>query len=570
MRLLRINDTDIDIDDQTAIGVDLQSYDIKSLGDTFVKVTNTFTVPATINNLVVFGLPNNPQSLSTKVYDESVCNYWVGNDHIVDNGKVSVQEIQDRISLFVYEKPSIWDILKTVYFSDILPDLITWLGANKGLYTGPGTHFVGTFLAFINQFINPTEGVILPMAWSNLRERKITVGAGGLVEIERFITTQYNIYLRNKYVDTFENSKVIDSYGGHFCIYVKTIFEFIEDTYGVNFLTGGGVLPGNIWDDPIAKRMYTDVKEVAINVTFSGLYDIYFFAAQTQPTTANNFEPYVEIKDKADKSLYDFVLSFMQHFNIIKDEFIIEGEKVIRLARFDDLETIGSVKDFSGLAGIPKYKPFVDGYAQNNYIKFKEVYDTGDSNINSKVLALNNKNIDKVKTLFEIDAHVPAVIKQGVDSILDLSKKEAFKTFTFMVSNGLCSYDTFVTYYIAGVVTGAGVAVRLQKAQLYSLDSEYNFLAGALVYPKWYEVQKWLTPPQVKNFEFFKLYYFRELNGSFFINKIKGYNPELSNESVTLEILRMSDRTPVTPPDLDYWVDGVDDSWFDGVFDYWY
>lgn len=569
MRILQINGVTMDIDDQTAIGVDLQSYDIKSIGDNFVKVTNSFSIPATVKNLAVFGLPNNPQSLSNLVYEVATCDYWVGQYKIIDQGKVSVQEIEERISLFAFEKMSIWDVLKTQYFSEVLPDLITWLKDNKGLYTASNP-FLGSFSTFIELYKNSTEGVILPMTWGNLAERKVANGLGGQVPIERLSGANYSMYLKIKYTDTYENNKVIDSYGGHFCIFAKTIFEFIEDTYGVNFLTAGGQLPGNIWDDPIANSVYIEAKELAINVSLGAPFSIYFHYTKDIPSTAYEFEPYPDAKDKADKTLYDFVVSFMQIFNIIKDEKELNGEKVIRLARWDDLKTKANIKEFSGLTGVPKYKPFVDGYAQTNYIKFKEIYETGDSLINSKVIALNNKNVDQVKTLFDIDAHVPAVVTNGPDAILDLSKSGAFKTFTFMVSNGLCATDTQVIYYEEGVILTAIYIGKLQKAQLYSLDSEYTFINEAFERPIWYEVKKWLTPPQVNNFEFFQQYYIRELNGAFFVNKIKGYNPEMSKEPVSLEIFKISDRTPVTPPDLDYWTDGVQDGFVDAINDYWY
>ena len=132
MRLLRIDNIDVDIDEQTAIGVNYQSYDIKQVGKRFVNITNTFNIPATNHNLAIFGNAQNVQSLSTDIYSSSICNYWTNNEQLIKNAKCRVESINERISLFVYEKADIWDVLKTVLFPDFLASYITWLQA-KGL-----------------------------------------------------------------------------------------------------------------------------------------------------------------------------------------------------------------------------------------------------------------------------------------------------------------------------------------------------------------------------------------------------------------------------------------------------
>ena len=127
MRLLRINDIDVDIDDQTAIGIDFQSYDIKEPGKNFINISNTFTIPLTANNKAIFGNAQDPQSLATDIYEESICNYWIDNEQLIKNSKCRVEEIQDRISIFIFEKDDIWDTLKGVKWNDFIPDFITWL-----------------------------------------------------------------------------------------------------------------------------------------------------------------------------------------------------------------------------------------------------------------------------------------------------------------------------------------------------------------------------------------------------------------------------------------------------------
>jgi hypothetical protein len=562
MRILRINDIDVDIDDQTAIGIDFQSYDVTNPGKRFVTISNTFTIPLTANNKSIFGNAQNPQSLSTSVYEDNICNYWVDNEQLIKDAKCRVEEIQDRISLFIFQKKDIWDILKSVEWPDFITDFITWAQLNKGLESA-GSPIVGG-ANFVNKYIATTESVYLPMYFGNLLEYIENATGNPLENSTRILL---------KFAETVSATNIV-SEGGHFCIYAKTIFEYIEDTYDVNFLTSGGVLPGNIWDDPIANAIYIPAKEISISLTgtLPANVSIYFEPIQSN---SSGFLPLKDQRDKKDKTLYDFVNAFMQHFNILKDELEVNGEDVIRMARFDDIET-ADVLDWSGnTSNTPLFKPLIEGYGQKNIIKFKEIYPEGDSLLNSKTLESSNVNLDYSKDLFDIDSYVPGFIDIGnSDFVPDLSIKESFKTFAFLITDGTTTNNIDVEgrdiTYGLGVPIGPLHSVQMPKAALYNLDDEYNYLDEAITYPKYYELEKWFKPDELKDFEFFKQYYIRELNGSFFINKISGFNPDKSKEPTTIEIMRISNRTPIVDPDLNYWTDGVADAFTDGDGDYFF
>lgn len=552
MRLLRINDTNIDIDDKTAIGLTLQSYDIKQPGKRLVNITNTFTIPATSHNLQIFGFANNPQSTSLYIYSSATCDYWVDNEHLINSAKCRVNSINDRISLFVFQKEDIWDLIKKVNWTDFVPDFVQWLQDNKGL-PSLSIPFIGNFGEFIEPYVDNSEGVILPFYYGNLYNYD-PAGADNYIEDEN------NIWLRN----WPESGTKAD--GGHFCIFIKTIFEYLEDIYNVDFLTAGGQALGNIWDDEYAKAIYTPIRDLVprFKYTGGGALEGFYFEADT----TSSFLPLKDVEDKSGKTLHDLVNSFFQHFNIIKDEIVINNQDVIRLARFDDIGTLAEVKDWSGLlTGTPTFKPTINGYAQENTIKFKEIFPEGDTLQNSRVLTSLNKNIDATASLFDIDAYVCAflTIDGGAGVIPDLSVKESFKTFQFFLNSGKTS--NIININISED-SGTEIATfQLQKPALYSLSSEYTFLDEILNYPRFIEVEKWLTISDIKNIEFFKEYFIRELGGSFFINKISGFNPQKSNKATKLELIKTSNRTPITPPTLEYWTDGVSDGFTDGIND---
>ena len=544
MRLLRINDTNVDIDDKTAFGITLQSYDIKEMAKSFVNVSNTFSIPKTSKNLTIFGNAQDPQAQSTLIYDLATCNYWIDNEQFLKDAKVKVTEINDRINLFIYQKETIWDLMKTFYWADLGSELLTWLQTEKG-YPSFSMPYAGNFPSFISQYNNTTEGLNLMMFYSNMYQ-----------EAQEDFS---KIYLGNQ--QTYIK-------GGHFTVYLKTIFEFLEYKYSVNFLNSGLGLVGNIWNDSVVNKIQIPIRDITINKGTADTYWFDFFETQfVAPFIPYNFYPFEQQRDKEEKTASDLVNVFMQHFNLIKDEFYINGIYTIRFARFDDLETIDTIEDWSGrIKSIKTFKPTIEGFAQNNLINFAKTYPEGSNLVNSKTLTVENKNIDVNSNLIEIDAYVPGIIDILGDDILDLSIKESFPTFIFLIATANLTPRDLYFYDSTGTLQSVGL--NLYVASLYSLDDEYNFFDATITYPKYYEIEKYLTLADIKGFEFFKQYYIRELNGSFFVNKIKGFNPEKTKQATTIELLKVSNRTPISLEDLDVWVDGVQDIWVDGAGNY--
>lgn len=552
-RLLKINGEAAEIDDKTAIGITYQSYDLKKPGERKVKISNNFTIPGTSKNLQKFGFANNPQTTSKKVYGANFCDYWVGNEALIEGAKCRVEEMNDRIKLFTFQKPDVWDQIKLLKWPDFVVDFVSWLQSEKGLPSS-GAPFLGNFGEFIEPYTENTEGLILPFYLGNLYNY-----APNEEEEENFLETPTDIWL--KYWPTDQDQA---AEGGHFCVFAKTVFEYLEHKYDVNFLTEGGQAIGNIWDDEFALAMYTPIRDITVRFSYDGpaLQGFYFDAA-----VAPIYQPLEDVKDKGDKTLHDFVNSFFQHLNIIKDEIQIGNTDVIRLARFDDLKEVAEVVEWSGkMSDVkPKFRPYIKGYKQSNSIKFKSIFPEGDAGLGSKTLTCLNENLDASGDLFGIDAYVCSFLGITDGIVPDLSISESFKTFSFFINSGLSSDIVNIK---ASEDSAEQVATfRLQKPVLYSLSGEYNFLDEILDYPVFYETELWLTINDVKDLQFFRQYFIRELGGSFFINKISGFNPQKSLKATKVELIKLGNRTPITPPTLDYWTDGVGDGFTDGEAD---
>lgn len=542
MKILKVNGHLLDIDTATSIGVTFQAMDLTDPGKRKVKFTNTFTIPKTANNMRIFGNPGSPHSIDTLVYDSQLFDYYEDNLAIIDGGKVSVEDVQDRISISAVDKTDIWDMLKMYKCVDFWNDLFEWLPLPK-----KSAPVIDSFANFLYPYSIATDGVYLPLFFSNLYGYELNEGEGNYIE------TPNNIWLRYGSLN-----------GGHFCIYYKTIFQFIEERYNVNFLTSGGILPGNIWDDAYASKFYHTFRnlDIAFNYSGSNVTGYYF-----RMPSRFDFAPHGDISEMSEKTVFDIVNCFFQYFNVIKDDVNVSGNSVIRLARWDDIDK-ADVIDWSQLVtGTPKFYPKIDGYAQNNRIKFSSVYDGGSEELNSKNLTSLNKNIEATKDLFSIDAYIPGLI--GVDNsfIPDLSPEASFQTNTGLIDSGSTKQ---INVYCGDGNQLVGALLTLNVSSIYSLDGEYNLLDSVLKYPKRYDIQKYLSLYDLIGIEFFKQYYIRELGASFYINKISGFNSSAKNKATTIELIKISDKTPIYPSDLEYYSDGINDAFTDGVNDYFY
>ena len=545
MRLLRFNGQKIDIDSKTAIGITYQSYDITDISKRKATLSDSFTIPSTNNNRLITGYANDPQSTDLSIYDKFICDYWVDNEQLIESASIQIKEISDgRLKIFVHQKDEFWDELKDYSYQTFVDDYLEWLRTTKGIpaFTSVGTTlFTGTFTELIQGYINTTENLILPYYFGNLfRYEPNGEGTG-------FLENQSNLYLLSGAAK-----------GGHFCSFVKTIFEFLEYKFSVDFETTSGV----IWSDQYVAASYIPISDlIVIDIVPSTGWAFRNASSITIP-----FEPYgPDIIERLDKSMYDFVMAFIHTFNIILDEEYIEDVLTISMRRFDDIKEGAEVIDFSdNIEKNIKFTPSISGFNQINKILYGTVFPGGDKEQGAKTIVCNNKNLELNKTLFTIDSYFADVVLNGYgESVVDLSTENRLETFVFLVNTELTSVA--INIKIAEVHLASE---KLYIAAIYGISGEYNFIEEIVSYPKFYTIEKWLTLNDLIGLKSFQQHYIRQLNGSFYINKISGFNPELSNKPTKIDIVRISDKTPVPDYILDFFVDGTDVPFVDGIGDY--
>ncbi len=117
MRLLYFDNERVDIDNNTAIGIDLQAYDLTTL-QRRVNVSNRFSLPRTAKNMRIIGHAGNVQSESKKIYNDFSSQYWINSVRFI-NGRAFVENVDERINCFIYDNNSLWSELKNYSFLEI-------------------------------------------------------------------------------------------------------------------------------------------------------------------------------------------------------------------------------------------------------------------------------------------------------------------------------------------------------------------------------------------------------------------------------------------------------------------
>lgn len=493
MRLLKFNNEFIDIDDSTAIGIDVQAFDIKNPSTRKVNISNNFTIPKTAHNLNILGHAGNPQSVSSVVYSKIDCQYWVDGLQLI-NGKANVIEIGDRIGLYVINSTDIWDLLKEFSFADFQSEYLDYLHSEFDYSIETDVKF-NDFTDFVSSTIN--DGRLL-----------VSYYLGNLFQYNNIEGTE-NLYLNYNGIN-----------GGHFSASITSIFAFLEYKYDVNF----GVTETfdyNIFQDYYAGQMFIPLRNITALQNSNGFYFKY---------VESQFAPHDVTKYCDGKSVFDLITSFFKHFNCI-----VDNGTIIKIRRFDDIQNAEILElEISKTTAI--FKPQIENYKQENYIKFTNHYKGASDLLNSKKIVCENKNILKGgvnESLFEIDAFVNSRISESSNGA-NISDIESFETFSFFTTQ----LNVSVTINMSGYSDQSEVFI-IPQAELYSLDSEYNTIQNMVLYPVVYTVKKWFNIYEIHNIEFFKRYLVRELNGYYFINKISGFNPDKSTEPTTLELIKI-------------------------------
>jgi hypothetical protein len=348
-----------------------------------------------------------------------------------------------------------------------------------------------------------------------------------------------------------DNSKPKDIYGNHVNIYAYGVLEYLKWKYNVEFT-------GNVFDTDFIKSIYVPVKSLIVHVS----HDAYYNESYWLVTNYYGYWFKHTGDGHKDKSVYDFLIALFQTLDVAVDNYAPNKYSINYMSKINESEII----DFGELSGDFKFKPIIDGYGQKSIIKYKSVYEGLPELTGAKIINCDNKNLNFIEDLFEIDAYRPAI----ANNFIDMSYKAAGDNFIFLADSGTLRQVNYITTY-DGNITSPRVTsynrmrtISVQMPSIVSLD--YQFLQLLATKPKVYEVKKYISLEFFMRLKTYARYWINELNGIFYLNKISNFNPQNSTQPTTFEFIKISGGMPGNlPSDTEnFFTDGVNNIFTDG------
>ena len=540
-----INDILVDIDEETAMGVDFVGFSTSNLGNISLSHTNSFTIPLTNHNHKAIGFIDN-MNLNTKQVQSS----WYGNRSfkmyadglLVFTGKVYVDEISEgRINLYVVRDRDFANILQSYTMWEATQAIVDVLNDELGEVYGGNA----TWSNIVNFMATGSHTVWLPYAVGTLNKQ---------YPYSKFDSETQTYSWGNKYEDTdnddlkerfnlnSENrltTEVItnDPIGGDYktgCIYVKLY----------NLITT--VLNGLGWRVTFDNNVYTTLANQFIRmpdiVTYMDLITYKFsFAA--------NDSYHYKINDQVKASSKE--ISFLDLIKYVCQEycllFNIEGNTVT----FHSIQNIAdTTTQHIKINKILTRNFYIPNIPQQSMITYEALGD-GSTLTGGKEIISHNQNIEKGSestVLFSIKRFLPAYFVYLYDDgqvqtntyALNTVDPECNKKF-IVVQKAVTqtNYQVKVCRYFLG--NEDAVYVRLYRAINRTVDEMgyWDQFASMCEYPDRVTVTAILNPYEVNIFRPWNKMSFNTLPGEWLVESISEYNPRLDNPEVKITAIRL-------------------------------
>jgi len=542
MRILKANGQTLDIDDNTAIGIDYQAYDFKKPGDIKVNVSNTFTIPATAKNLKIFGFAGRAYSQSNATFTRITVDYYIRNEQYITKGVARIEKIQKgRIHLFVAERPEFIDEMKSTPLNVFLKDWFDNEFVNDQLTS---------YQIFIDNYRTGHNGIWMPLISGNLAlfeddEGRTPEKIGFIDENDNYANV-----IGLEMVDLVEGKIQL---GGHFFVELDKIFNYIELFFNVNI--GSTIEPDySIFNDSILSELLIPLRQLFMG----NANDVYDLRWADDIGDTQRFEPHNDITPFDSLSVYDFFMSTLKIMGYAIEPMPDGSWEIVRLDLIDLVNSRAG--DFlpgymaEGFTEEP-FIPNIEGYGVNNFIKMKP-YSDGGEYLGSKKGVSANKNLEENKDLFKVDAFVPPFLNYQNVFVPDMSATDSFSTLTFLKKTNNYVSCRVVGIYLSTTPSFSGfppkmswpkkitasvedLTATLMIPEVYTVASEYKFLDDILNTPETRIVKRWVNSSMMRGFRKLAPYYVREFGGWYFVNKISNFNPEKSKEPVKFELIKL-------------------------------
>ena len=540
-----INDILVDIDQETAMGVNFTGFSTGNLGNINLSHTNSFTIPLTNHNHKAIGFVDN-MNLNTKQVQSS----WYGNHGfkmyadglLVFTGKVYVDEITDgRINLYVVRDRDFVNILQSYTMWEATQTIVDVLNDELGeLYGGNAT-----WSNIVNFMATGVHTVWLPYVVGTLNKQ---------YPYNKFDSEAQTHSCSNKYEDTdnddlkerfnlnsenrlttevITNDTVVGDYKTG-CIYVKLY----------NLIT---TVLGNLgWQVTFDSNVYTTLANQFIRmpdiVTYMDLTTYKFsFAA--------NDSYHYKINDPAETSSKK--ISFLDLIKYICQEYCLLFNTEGNTVTFHSIQNItDTTTQHIKINKILTRNFYIPNVPQQSMITYEALGD-GSTLTGGKEIISHNQNIEKGSestVLFSIKRFLPGYFAYLYDDgqvqtntyALNTVDPEYNKKF-IVVQKAVTqtNYQVKVCRYFLG--NEDAVYVRLYRAINRTVDElgYWDQFASMCEYPDRIIVTAILNPYEVNIFRPWNKMSFNTLPGEWLVESISEYNPRLDNPEVKITAVRL-------------------------------
>ena len=284
----------------------------------------------------------------------------------------------------------------------------------------------------------------------------------------------------------------------------------------------------------------------------SGTERIKFTPTFTLTIESNDISIPINIEDLiGDTKRIDFVKDVMQRFGLIirpvrnENEYEFIQMKTL-LSDFDNAE------DWSDKYSDEKNQSYKSGYAQKNNVKYK--YDSTDSNIvetfGDGEMLITDVNLAQEKPLFTSifkaskftnDLYILNhwILNDDIEP-----NQDGLRIFKINITSDTIQFKYDIDTVSSSSFTGSIPFLNFDLINYQKeLDNNYVEVNVMLNEYKMFDAEINLDTLDIYNLDFFKLKFIKQLNGYFYLNKVKSYK---ENKITTVELIKARNISQIT------------------------
>jgi len=458
-----------------------------------------------------------------------------------------------------YNGMALYDTNK-INIDSLVPSVkVSWLVDKIETYSG--FTFNGSFKTdpdYLNLFMTYPKGTPSNLGTTDIFMSTALTPDTPLLTVVTYSTlTDLTLTNANKDFNSLENHSVK--------IEINSSFTFnAEDRYGVSYIASGNIY---------MKKNGIDITVIPINSGYSEINTILnindvitFYAVVDAETPLAITGSFIDIKIKKYNSLSIDFLEELKGFSM--RDFLNEIVWRFGLTLFK--EKYSNVYDFKSISEITNFENAIDwsnkfvskesekyifgSYAQNNWMRYK--YNDDNANHNDGYLSIDNKNLDDSKTVIPSKIYSPELsfsdsigFTSRVYKLWDKEPKDNGTTTYKPLANRFYFMRSIENTFDSPVTIGSPSLVTSTTVTVAPIESFTGLSFKEIISKYFPDIKKILNKSQivpvklnlkdsdVSDVDFSVPYYFKQLGGSFMLNKISNFIP---GKETTVELIRLN------------------------------